>query len=242
MRRKPNLTIPDILTVSNGLLGFLAITYIVDGRYWISYVLLILCIALDGLDGLLARQLDVEHKLGSYLDFLSDTISFLFAPALLIYSVFYDVSLGRAWESPVNALATLVPMMIVFFGMLRLGRFIDEDEGSRNYSGLPSPSLCFVVILLVILFSDEKFYGYRPFYVLVPSFLLSSLLYSKVPYPKVRDKRWVSVGSLVLIFSLLGLFYSQIDVSIGKLILVISLSINTIYVLTGPLMVDKNEG
>ncbi|MFO7991582.1 MAG: hypothetical protein R6U61_04705, partial [Thermoplasmata archaeon] len=110
------------------------------------------------------------------------------------------------------------------------------------YSGLPSPSLCYVIILLVILFGREQFYGYRPYLVLVPSFLLSSALYSKIPYPKIRDRLWLSVGSLVLIITFLGLFYIRIDVSIGKLILVISLSVNTMYILLGPLMVDKHEG
>ncbi len=92
---KTGLTIPDMVTVMNASLGFLSITYIIDGRFWLASILIVLCVALDGIDGALARLMQVDHTLGAYLDFFADMISFCFAPALLLYTIFYDETLGR---------------------------------------------------------------------------------------------------------------------------------------------------
>lgn len=227
MNKQESLTLPDLITVSNASLGFLAITYIIDERLWLASVLIIICVALDGLDGFLARYLEVKHELGAYLDFFSDIVSFCFAPALLLYHTFYDVGLGRGWESPQNFLATLIPFIIVFLGTLRLARFADKRSGEKRFHGLPTPALALIVIHLSYLFGWGGLGLYLPYSILLFIGLIGTLVYTKIKYPKPRNKAFLLGGGLILVLSFLGFLSDLISYRYS----VSLLSITTIFLL-----------
>ncbi len=239
MRKPKGFTIPDYITILNGILGFLAITYIIDDRYFLSSLMIILCIGLDGFDGWLARKLGKEHLLGTYIDTFADTLSFCFAPALLVYSQFYDVELGRAWQSYQNGAATIIPMMLVFFGILRLGRFSRETH-KTYFNGLPTPMVAILVVLLSSLFGSIGLLNHRPLPVLAITFVLGSLLYSNIPYPKLRGNTYIA-GAFLLIISFAGIILAKISYPMGLLLLIIASIICLTYVIIGPLMVLKND-
>lgn len=241
MNEDTKLSYADLITLSNALLGFLAITYIVDGLYRISSILLLICIVLDGADGWVARRLKIDHELGAYLDTFSDMLSFCFAPALLLYSTYYDIGLGRAWEHPINALATIIPSLIVFFGTLRLSRFADLNAEKFEYTGIPTPIVALLIIISTYLFGWGDVFGSRPYIVLISLLLLSFFLYSKIKYPKIRDKKWITSGIIVVLLSLAGFMISNSSKSISAYLLVIPFILGLLYVLIGPLMVNKNE-
>src|SRR3990172_670437 len=81
--------VADVFTGLNGLCGFLALTYIIDGRPVMASILLSIAMVLDGLDGAIARRFGSPHHLGHYFDSFSDLISFALAPAALIYFSYY---------------------------------------------------------------------------------------------------------------------------------------------------------
>ncbi len=245
MNKTDSLTIPDMITVSNAALGFLAITYIIDDRLWLASMLIIICVVLDGLDGFLARLLGVEHDLGAYLDFFSDIISFCFAPALLLYHTYYDETLGRGWESPQNFLATLIPFMIVFLGTLRLARFVDKRSEESVFYGLPTPALALVVIHLTYLFGWGGLDWYHPFPVLFFIGFLGTLLFTKIEYPKPRNKYYIIGGILFLTVALFGLLSEPISHDYCKTILSITTSLLLGYVFISPIIVKfhgKGQG
>lgn len=230
----------DYLTLANVVLGFLAITYVIDGRYWTASFLIIICVLLDGLDGLVARRLDVAHRLGAYLDTFSDTISFCFTPALLLYSTYYYPDLGRAWESPVNALATLVPTFIVFFGILRLARFTDEGIELGYYRGLPTPALALTVVITSTLIPLDGSNMVRVIVLLSIILGLSLLLYTKIPYPKIRSTKMLISGLLVSILAMIGLISTRIGYLWNRLFMTTALLLITAYIIFGPFMVDRD--
>ncbi len=230
-------TLPDYITISNGILGFMALTYIIDGRFWISSILLIICIVLDGIDGALARKMKMEHNLGTDLDYFADIISFCMAPAILLYSNYYDANLGRAWESPLNAVATIVPTLIVIFGILRLGRHLKEGSMHEHFVGLPSPVIALITVLLTSLYGFEGILGYQPKLVLSVLFVLSILLYSKIPYPKIRRGIFFYSGSLFLCITFVGLVLAKISYPIGSLLLAMAVTATFGYIFIGPIMV-----
>lgn len=220
MNEKTPLTSPDFLTVLNASIGFLSITYIIDGRLWLASILIILCVALDGIDGALARFLGVEHELGAYLDFFSDIISFCFAPALILYYTYYDEVLGRGWEHPQNALATLVPFMIVFLGTMRLARFVDKNSRALTYNGLPTPCLALIILHLSYLLGWGPLDIFLPYYTLVIIGILSLLLYTSISYPKFRTKKDQLIGSFFLILTFIGFLFSDLSHRIGLILLI----------------------
>ncbi len=236
MNKKTTLTTPDILTVLNASIGFLSITYIIDGRLWLASVLIIVCVALDGIDGALARFLGVEHELGAYLDFFSDIISFCFAPALILYYTYYDELLGRGWEHPQNALATLVPFMIVFLGTLRLARFADKNSEALTYNGLPTPCLALIILHFSYLLGWGPLDIFLPYFVLGTIGVLSVLLYTSIDYPKFRTKRSKIVGSVFLILTFTGFLSSDLSHRIGLILLAFTNILLLGYVFISPFL------
>ena len=181
----------DVITLGNALVGFLAITYVIDGRWLEASALIMAGVVMDGLDGLVARRWGSKHGRGQYLDSFSDTISFCIAPALLVYGVFYDGARGSAWTDPMNALAVVASTLIASFGILRLARFVQMDYGRESFLGFPTPANALLVIALVGLFgaSPEKpaVLFDASLFVLLASIAGAVLMITNVPYPKVSD-------------------------------------------------------
>ncbi|MEF8834762.1 MAG: CDP-alcohol phosphatidyltransferase family protein [Candidatus Thermoplasmatota archaeon] len=234
MNKETSLTFPDFLTVVNASIGFLSITYILDGMLWLASLLISSCVALDGIDGALARYLGVEHELGAYLDFFSDIISFCFAPALLLYYTYYDQALGRGWESPQNALATIVPFFIVFLGTMRLARFADKHSEDLNYNGLPTPSLALMILHLSYLLGWNPTGPDLPYFTLSIIGLLSILLYTSIEYPKFRVKKTQIFGSIFLILTFTGFLLADLSHQFGITILIFTTSLLLGYVFISP--------
>ena len=87
----------DIATLISASLGFLAITYIIDGSeksFIVAMLILPFCAIIDGMDGALARKFGTKHHYGKYLDSISDSICFGIAPSILVYSLYYNLDRG----------------------------------------------------------------------------------------------------------------------------------------------------
>ncbi|MCK5547896.1 MAG: CDP-diacylglycerol--serine O-phosphatidyltransferase [Thermoplasmata archaeon] len=242
MRWIRKVSIADYVTIANGLLGFLAITYIIDGKFIVAYMLLMVCILVDGIDGKLARFFKSKHHFGRYLDSFSDTISFCFAPAILLYSNFYDPSRGTAFTSIPNALAIVIPTVYLCFGILRLARFAAADYKEKNFLGLPTPATTFLVVNLCILFGTNALMFANEFLVLGVALGASLLMISDIPYPKIDGGLAPATGLAIVI----GIA-SAILIEVGGLSL-LALVLSTfallsiiLYVIGGPLYVRFSE-
>jgi CDP-diacylglycerol--serine O-phosphatidyltransferase len=193
-----SITVADLFTLANGLLGFMAITYIVDRNFMIATLLILVAMVMDGLDGYFARKLGTERAIGRVLDSISDSISFCIAPALLVYGIFYDKELGMAQMSLQNLLTVVASAMLAIFGIVRLVRYTRDDFVEDNFLGIPTPATALAVILLAYLFSgsDGSFFAIddQPYFVLPTCIALSILMVSDVPYPKARG--WVQKATL----------------------------------------------
>ena len=84
----------DMATLLSASLGFLAITYMIDGNeksYIAAMLILPFCAIIDGMDGALARKFGTKHHYGKYLDSISDSICFGIAPSILVYSLYLSL-------------------------------------------------------------------------------------------------------------------------------------------------------
>jgi CDP-diacylglycerol--serine O-phosphatidyltransferase len=201
MKPLRSIKVADLFTLANGMLGFMAITYIIDRNFMLAAFLILVAMVMDGLDGYFARKLGTERAIGRVLDSISDSISFCIAPALLVYGIFYKKGVGLDYFSMdvlQNFLTIAASAMLAVFGIVRLVRYTRDDFAEDNFLGIPTPATALAVILLAYLFSGSggSFFAlyYMPYFVLPACIVLSILMVSDVPYPKARG--WVQKATL----------------------------------------------
>jgi len=213
MRWLSRIGAADLITLANGFLGTLAITYILDGEHVLASLLIFLAVIMDGLDGIVARNYGSPHEFGRFLDSISDAVSFCLAPGLIIYNNFYDKMLGNAWVSFPNAVATVGTMFFVVFGLLRLARFAGKDFRMKSFLGLPTPAAAMVAIVLCLLWGNINLnpfsIDYYPYYVIAAIVILAFLMVSDVRYPKIRGKLAIIAG-LSMAFGIIPLMAQRL--------------------------------
>ena len=132
--------IADWITLGNGLLGTLSIAFMIvafDGfnseggnhvsetYIWMAMLFITLSVFGDLIDGPIARTYSKRRHLGSYLDLMSDSISFGVAPAILVFGLFGQWGQTTPfWTISV----VIVCCWVVICTMLRLARFQHESE------------------------------------------------------------------------------------------------------------------
>ncbi len=153
--------IADWITLGNGLLGTLSIVFLIlafDGfasqddshlseyYLWFAMLFILLSVIGDIIDGPIARRYSKRRYLGSYLDLMSDAISFGVAPALLVFGMFSRW--GEAapyWTIPL----AIACCWVVICAMLRLARFqYESDKEYPWFNGLASPGSALLMISL----------------------------------------------------------------------------------------------
>jgi len=222
----------DYITLVNGLLGFLAIMYVIDSNYRLAFIFILVVIILDGIDGAVARFLRTGKQLGKYLDSISDTVSFGFAPAVLIYSMFYNVDYTSFNYLP-NALVVFVCFIIVGFAMLRLAWFVQYGQDLTYFKGLPTPALALFVILILQPVVQESL---TQTMTLTAIFIITLLTQTEFKYPKLDNIPFQSAAGsiiLILIVSLIlraGPIFSEFAVMSGFLFLLIYMILGPVYV------------
>ena len=197
--------IPNVATVFNMFLGFMAITLILNGEpIKAGWVMMVGCL-FDIIDGKLARLLGLSSRFGTEFDSLADTISFCAVPSILIYSVYVE---GLPY-----LLGAVISFMPLLFGTIRLARFnIDTGENPKPYfTGLTTP-LAAITIISFMLFNYQS-YGDMgdPRLALVLVAILSFLMISPVRFSKFpllsfrkgRSNNMRLVGLIIVLLSII---------------------------------------
>jgi phosphatidylserine synthase len=183
----------DVLTVGNGVCGFLALAVL--AQVWIAepgeglgHRELVACLLLYGigmlcdvLDGPLARWLG-SSGLGTGLDTICDTITFGLLPAMLLVARVHE---DAGWTAPALAVASAY----VGVTMLRLARQARlehvraealargaADADQPEFTGMPSPVGGNCVLAVVVLAPP-------PIVSLALVSLVAALLVAEFPYP-----------------------------------------------------------
>lgn len=128
MRPQVKPIVPNLVTLSNLLLGIMAIIYTLSERYPLAAAAILLAALLDRMDGNLARRLGVSSDFGKELDSLADLVSFGVAPAILAYASILDVTFGRV--------GLIIALIFIACGAIRLARF-NVLEATDYFIGVP---------------------------------------------------------------------------------------------------------
>ena len=241
MRWLSRIGAADLVTLANGFLGTLAITYIMDGDHIVASLLILLAVIMDGLDGIIARKYGSPHEFGMFLDSISDAVSFCLAPGMIIYNNYYDENLGTAWVSLPNALATVGTLFFVVFGLLRLARFAGRDFRRKSFLGLPTPASAILVLVLCLLWGNQQLnpfsIGYELYFIIGTIVVLAFLMVSDIRYPKIHGKLAIVAGSAMAL-GIMPLLIFQIVPGTGFPViegLIIFLILMVAYILGGPI-------
>src|SRR6187399_3242062 len=144
----------DFFTLGNGLAGSGAIFAFMRfcageqaSFFWIGTGLLPIALAMDILDGRVARLRGMASPLGQELDSLADVVSFGVAPAAMAFAA----GLRGAWDA----------LLLVYFvgcGISRLARYNVTAYAAaataskvRFFEGFPIPTSLLLVALLAVL-------------------------------------------------------------------------------------------
>jgi CDP-diacylglycerol--serine O-phosphatidyltransferase len=179
--------LPSIFTSGNLFCGLLAIIEAFNGNYYRGAWLIILAGFFDSIDGMVARLTHQYSRFGAELDSLSDLISFVLAPMILIYPLTLK-SLG-IWGN-------LTAFVFVVAGAIRLARFnanLKSLTEKEIFHGLPTPAAGGAVASF-LLFNNAVYYDLTMLrFIPLVIILLSILMVSNIEYPPIPK---LAAGSL----------------------------------------------
>jgi CDP-diacylglycerol--serine O-phosphatidyltransferase len=203
--------IPNLFTLLNLALGFVAIIFILQTGQTIVFIdtegivqvdlpekitwgaILIFCAAVvDFLDGFLARLFKATSPMGKQLDSLSDVVSFGVAPGLIIYQLL-RITYAREENGIDISIAFLLPAVLIpCAAAWRLAKFNIDEGQTYSFKGLPTPAAgLFVASLPLILFYrsidvSEFLLNKWSLYAII--LLLSLLMVSNLPLMAMKFK------------------------------------------------------
>ncbi len=165
-------SLPSVFTVGNLLLGIIAIILVFNEKPEMAAILVIVAMLTDGLDGRVARALNVQSEFGKELDSLSDVISFGVAPAFIMYVAAFQHLEAAGW------FATAV---FPICGALRLARFNVVAATPGYFVGLPIPAAGGVLSTLALFHREIP-----TVFLIICTLLLSFLMVSTIKYPSFK--------------------------------------------------------
>ena len=211
--------IPNIFTIFNLILGWLAIFFSYKFSFKISIYCILFASIFDYLDGFAARKLNVESKLGAQLDSLADFITFGIAPAIMIYN--FSITEEIFSKPNFNLLLYLNIGLIPVFAALRLAKFNSTTTQKSYFIGLPSPAFALFAVSISLVLMEYRMDDYKIYYPFI-MILLSSLMVVKVKFISFKLSNFnIADNKLLFILSLLSLISFFILIIMGIPILIL---------------------
>ena len=181
--------IPNIITLTALCFGLTSIKYGLDGHWEQATLLVVIAAFLDGMDGRVARYLNISSAFGANLDSLVDFVDFGIAPALIVYTwALRDLSIkGLGWASV---------LIFAICGATRLARFnvgIGSEKKSDAtskffFTGIPIPAgaiLALVPLMISLEFENVGFISSASFNVCYIT-LIGFMMASRIPTFSVK--------------------------------------------------------
>jgi len=145
----------------------MAVLFVVSGDFITTSVFIILGILFDFLDGLFARLLKIQNKVGVHLDSLADMITSGLAPALIIVQLLSIAIDGEVIEmslilanSDMNEsgleLIPFIGLLIAVASGYRLAKFNVDDRQAEHFIGLPTPANAIFILSLPLILEFQR--------------------------------------------------------------------------------------
>ncbi len=187
------LGVADVMTLLNAVLGVVAMVVAVTVGPAAAARLLLLAAVTDGLDGIIARARG-GTEVGPLLDSIADLVSFGTAPALFLWAATEETVTAAvpntlpAADAVAVVAASAAPAVIVVFSLLRTALYtvhVDEGENRPGIQNTLAASILAAAFLAGLT---------TPSLLLGASVVLSVLMVSPVPYPKLAARDALVMG------------------------------------------------
>lgn len=210
------LSIADLVTLLNAMLGFLALLLVFSKEFQLAASLILLGLLADGLDGMVARRFGTG-KIGEFLEPLADMISLSVAPLVLFYVMYFDSVVS---QPSMHLLLGVVIVFSLLCSIIRLSSFSLLKE-KQFFIGLPtSASTVFLVLM--------SFLNPEIWLALLGIILLSGAMVSSIRFPKPGLK----VDLIAAVFIVATILLDSLYYNIAPLLLLAAL---LSYIIVGPL-------
>lgn len=184
--------IPNTITCCNLFAGCIASYMALQGDYTLAFLFIIIGAGFDFFDGMTARLLRVSTPIGKELDSLADDITFGFAPAALVFSLFKEVHYPD-FLLPVAEYMPYTAFLLAVFSALRLAKFNIDTRQSTSFIGMPTPAnALFWGSLTVGAHSFLVSAHFNALYLFLAVTVMSLLLVAELPMfsLKFKDLSW----------------------------------------------------
>ena len=185
------LAIPDAISLLNLAFGFIAILMVIGNHLTFASLCILVALVFDSVDGWVARKLERKDYFGfgKNMDSLADVVSFGAAPAAILYS------LGSGMSDWSGYLVTIVCLIVLVCGMLRLARYnvIADRIQYKGFIGLPIPAAALIL---------STYYLSGLFNITIACILMvfaSYLMISTIRFPKFDNIYLLGIGALMIL-------------------------------------------
>ena len=227
--------LPNLITLFNLFLGCIVTLLLIENNLEVRevFIITVICLVLDYLDGYLARRLNAKSDIGIQLDSLADLVSFGLVPGILMYNMFN--------EAPSSSIGSISASFIPFMGFVitlcsayRLARYNTRKYTLKFFKGLPTPANAVLIYSLAIISAEGNAfsniildYNILMLIVILSSILLVSnlkLLNFKIKSLKFKGNRrrffliFISIPSLII----LGIYAIPLVLSVYVLISILT--------------------
>ncbi len=256
-RRPPRAAyaLPTLFTAGNVFLGYLAILRCIqatlemaqnsptaNGHFVVAAKCIGAAIALDGVDGRIARMTNTTSDFGREMDSLADVVSFGLAPAILAFTWGVratDWGAGPSFVDQWHRIGTFLAFLFLICGAARLARFnVQKNPRPKNpgrphrkyFVGLPIPAAA-GFIAAVVFYADGNPVTYWAQSVIWLAILaaLSFLMVCTWRYYAFKDNSFVRPRSPLIIIPAAILILAVWNWSEHVL-----LALSAVYVCSGP--------
>lgn len=204
--------IPNAITALNLFLGLLGIYFAFKQQLVYASFCVVGAAVADFFDGMAARLLKSDTKIGKDLDSLADVVSFGVAPVFVYVNLYisYEAFKGNIipgfWTTMIEERAddywVILPVfLIAIFSAVRLAIFNNDTRQTTSFIGLPTPAngLLIISFVLIAYFQPHFFpvWLVEPWFIITFSLLSSFLLVSPIPLFALKFKQWGFKGNEV---------------------------------------------
>ncbi|MCK0131773.1 CDP-alcohol phosphatidyltransferase family protein [Flavobacteriaceae bacterium F08102] len=224
--------IPNFITLLNLFCGTIAVMFAVVEQYEYAALFVLMGIFFDFFDGLVARLLNVQSKLGLELDSLADLVTSCVVPGIVMYHLLshsvrkesfaphlFEAKTALfnrqiAIEFTAELFIPLVGILLTLAGAYRLAKFNLDDRQSTSFVGLPVPAMALFMLSLPLiqLHSDVGFLHAlleNPYVLIGIVVLFSFLMNAELPLFSLKFKKPRKID---IVFPILLLFLSLLAV------------------------------
>ena len=193
--------LPNAITATNMLLGFLSITMSIKKDFHLAAGLILLAMVFDALDGLTARKMNAFSEFGKEFDSFCDSVSFGMAPAILIYS-FLTTTVNNFPKE------LIIPLSFIYAlaGVVRLVKFnvvTTASDSKDDFSGMPIPNGANLVVSY-FLFARVTGLGIDPKILAVVALGSAVLMVSTIPF-KIPQKIFSFIPKKMILFAAIAI-------------------------------------